>query len=96
VELIAGTTIWCLMSCVLLFPMLELPARMRWAAGTLLVAEFVALGAWSYGSRGCYERPCGAGAEAGRTAATIDVPFLALALVVLAGLHVRRAVKRVS
>jgi hypothetical protein len=96
VELIAGSTIWCLFSCVLLFPLLELPARMRWAAMMLLLAEFVALGVWSYGSRGCTERPCSAAAETGRTAATIDVPLLALALIALAVLHVRRAVKRVS
>ena len=95
-ELIAGGTIWGLFSCFVLFPMLGLPARMRWAAMTLLVVELVALGAWSYGSRNCFERPCGAAGEAGRTAATIDVPLLAVALLVLAVMHVRRAMRRVS
>ena len=95
-ELIAGGTIWGLFSCFVLFPMLGLPARMRWAAMTLLVGELVALGAWSYGSRGCFERPCGAAAETGRTAATIDVPLLAVALLVLTVMHVRRAMRRVS
>ena len=95
-ELIAGTTIWGLFSCFLLFPLLRLPRRLSWAAMTLLVAELFALGAWSYGSRTCVERPCGAAAEAGRTAATIDIPLLSLALLVLAGLHVRRAMQQVS
>jgi hypothetical protein len=95
-ELIAGITIWGLFSCFLLFPLLGLPARLRWAAMTLLVAEFGALGAWGYGARGCFERPCAAAAEAGRTAAMIDIPLLGVALLALAVIHVRRAVRRIT
>jgi hypothetical protein len=93
VELVAGSTIWVMFSCFLLFPLLGLPRRLSWAAMTLLVAELFALGAWGYGSKNCVERPCGAGAEAGRTAATIDIPLLALALIVLAVMHVRRSMR---
>ena len=95
-ELIAGSTIWVLFSCFLLFGLLDLPRRLSRAAMSLLVAELIALAAWSYGSRGCTTRPCGAGAEAGRTAATVDLPLLTVALVVLAVMHVRRATRRVS
>jgi hypothetical protein len=94
VALIAGITIWGLFSCFLLFPLLRIPKRLQWGAMALLVAELLALGVWSYGSRSCTQRPCSALAEAGRTAATIDVPLLALALLVLAVLHVRRAMRR--
>jgi hypothetical protein len=94
VELIAGATIWGLFSCFLLFGPLGVPRRLSWAAMALLVIEMLALGVWSYGSRGCAQRPCGAAAEAGRTAATIDVPLLSVALLVLAGMHVRRAMRR--
>lgn len=95
-ELIAGITIWTLFSCFLLFPLLGLPARMRWAAMTLLVAEIGALGAWGYGARNCFERPCAPAAEAGRTAAMIDLPLLGVALLVLAVIHVRRNLRRVT
>lgn len=81
-------------SCFLLFWLLGLPAWMRWMAMTLLTAEIVALGIWSYGSEGCEQRPCAPLAEAGRTAATVDVPLLAVVLVALAALHVARAVRR--
>jgi hypothetical protein len=84
VELVAALTIWGMFSCYLLFPLAGLPARMHRTAMTLLVAELVALAMWSYGSQGCEERPCAAQAELGRTAASVDIPLLAVALVALA------------
>jgi hypothetical protein len=83
-EVTATATIWAMFSCFLLFPRLGLPPLMHRTAMTLLVAELVALAMWSYGSEGCVERPCAAAAEAGRTAASIDVPALSAALVALA------------
>jgi hypothetical protein len=93
VEVTATATIWCLFSCFLLFPRMGLPPLMHRTAMTLLVAELFALAVWSYGSEGCDERPCGAGAELGRTAAAVDVPLLALALVVLAMIRGMRSMR---
>jgi hypothetical protein len=93
VELTATATLWCLFSCFLLFPRMGLPPLMHRTAMTLLVAELVALGVWSYGSEGCPERPCGAGAELGRTAAALDVPLLAAALVALAMIRGMRTMR---
>jgi hypothetical protein len=84
VQIIAATTIWALFACFLIFPLAGLPRLMQRAAMSLLVAELIALGFWSYGSEGCDERPCALAAEAGRTAASVDVPLLAVALVLLA------------
>ena len=83
-EIIASATIWVLFACFLVFPLLGLPPAMHRTAMTLLVAELVALGFWSYGSAGCEQRPCSTAAEAGRTAAMVDVPLLSVALVALA------------
>jgi hypothetical protein len=84
VELVATATIWAMFSCFLLFPRLGVPALLHRTAAVLLAAELLALAVWSYGSEGCVRRPCSAAAEAGRSAAAIDIPLLALALVVLA------------
>jgi hypothetical protein len=94
VEIIAAATIWGMFSCFLLFPRLGLPSVLHRTAMTLLVAELVALAMWSYGSEGCVRRPCGPAAEAGRSAAAIDIPLLALALVVLAVMLGVRAWRR--
>jgi hypothetical protein len=94
VEITATATLWVLFSCFLLFPHLGFPALMHRTAGTLLAAELVALMMWSYGSKGCIERPCAAGAELGRTAAALDVPLLALALVALAMIRGMRLMRR--
>ncbi|HEX2125105.1 MAG TPA: hypothetical protein VHF45_00930 [Thermoleophilaceae bacterium] len=83
-EVTATATIWAMFSCFLLFPRLGLPPLMHRTAIGLLVAELVALAMWSYGSVGCVERPCGPAAEAGRTAASLDVPVLSAGLVALA------------
>ena len=93
-EVTATATIWCLFSCFLLFPMMGFPPLMHRTAMTLLVAELIALAIWSYGSKGCIERPCAVGAEVGRTAAGLDVPLLALTLVVLAMIRGMRTMRR--
>lgn len=93
-QIIAATTIWALFACFLIFPLAGLPRLMQRAAMSLLVAELIALGFWSYGSEGCDERPCALAAEAGRTAASVDVPLLAVALVLLAVYHGLRARRR--
>jgi hypothetical protein len=84
VEIVATATIWSMFSCFLLFPRLGLPVLLQRTAATLLAAELLALMIWSYGSEDCLRRPCGPAAEAGRSAAAIDIPLLALALIVLA------------
>jgi hypothetical protein len=81
-------------SCYLLFQLLGLPASMHRTAMALLVGELVALGVWSYGSEGCDERPCAPVVEAGRTAAAVDIPLLALLLVVVAVIRGVRAQRR--
>jgi hypothetical protein len=99
VEVTATATLWVLFSCFLLFPRMGFPPLMHRTAMTLLVAELVALMMWSYGSKGCVERPCGEGAEVGRTAAALDIPLLAAALVALAmirGMHIVRRRQRVT
>ena len=91
VEVVAATTIWSMFACFLLFPRLGFRPLMHRTAMTLLVAELVALALWSYGSEGCLRRPCAPVAEAGRTAASIDVPLLSAGLLALALVHgVRR------
>jgi hypothetical protein len=98
VELAAAATIWAMFSCFLLFPLFGLPVRLQHAAMTLLVAEVVMLLTWGFASEGCLERPCSAVAEAARTAAALDVPLLALALVIIAvlrGLRTHRRGRRV-
>ena len=94
VEIVAAATIWGMFSCFLLFPQLGLPAVFHRTAITLLVTELVALAMWSYGSEGCVRRPCAPVAEAGRSAAAIDIPLLSLALVVLAVMFGVRAWRR--
>jgi hypothetical protein len=72
VEIIAASTIYGLFSSFLVFPYLGLPRRLQWAAMTLLAAEFLAVGLY-----GWYRL------EAGRAAATLDVPLLSAALILL-------------
>ena len=78
-EIIAASTIYGLFSSFLLFPYLGLPRRLQWAAMSLLVAELVALGLASYYSL-----------RAGRALATLDVPVLSAALILLAVMRVAR------
>jgi hypothetical protein len=93
VEVIAAATIWSMFACFLLFPRLGLPPLLHRSAMTLLVAEIVALGMWSYGS------PGDPGSQAGRSLAALDIPLLAVALVALAiirGVRGARRKRRVS
>jgi hypothetical protein len=83
-EVTATATLWAMFSCYLLFPRLGLPSLMHRTAMALLVAELLALALWSYGSEDCLARPCAPAAEAGRTAAALDIPVLSAGLVVLA------------
>jgi hypothetical protein len=83
-EIVATATLWGLWSGWLLFPAFGVPRMLRVAAGGLIFAELIALGVWSYGSLGCGQRPCAALAEAGRTAASIDIPALSVAVLGLA------------
>jgi hypothetical protein len=94
VEVTAAATIWALFACFLLFPHLGLPPMLHRGAMTLLVAELVALAMWSYGSKGCLDRPCAPVAEAGYDAASLDVPLLAVALIVLAVIRGARVWRR--
>jgi ABC-type branched-subunit amino acid transport system permease subunit len=83
-EVVVALTLWGLFAAFLTFPLLGLPEVMQRAVATLLAAEFVAFGIWHFGSEGCVERPCAAFAETGRTAASLDIPALAVLLLVLA------------
>jgi hypothetical protein len=98
-EVTATATIWAMFACYLLFPHLGLPPLMHRTAMALLFAELVALAMWSYGSEGCLERPCAPAAEAGRTAAALDIPLLSAGLVALAvmrGVRIWRRSRRVA
>jgi hypothetical protein len=77
VEIAAFLTIWGMFSCYLLFHVMGLPVLLPRIAMTLLTAEIIALGIWSYGSEGCHQRPCGDAAETARDAAALDVPLSA-------------------
>jgi hypothetical protein len=91
VEPIVAATLWIMFSCYLLFPILGVPAQFHLAVTTLLTAEFVTALMWYFGKDGCARRPCAPLAEAGRSAASIDVPLLSVAVIVLAIIHgVRR------
>ena len=83
-EVTVAATLWGLFSAFLIFPLLGLPRILRRTVGTLLAAELVAFTIWHFGSEGCVERPCAAFAETGRTAASLDIPLLALALLAVA------------
>jgi len=99
VEVAAAATIWGMFACFLLFPLLGLPARLQRAAMALLVAELVAVLTWGFASDTCFERPCSPVAEAARTAAGVDIPLLALALVTFAvarGLRAHRREQRAA
>jgi hypothetical protein len=80
-EVTVAATFWGLFSAFLIFPLAGLPRLLQRAVGTLLAAELVAFGIWHFGSEGCIERPCAAFAETGRTAASLDIPLLSLALI---------------
>lgn len=78
--LLAAVALWLLWSAFLIFPILAVPRFLIRAGIVLLGVEFLALLMWSYGSESCAERPCGAFAEAARSAATQDLPLLTAVL----------------
>jgi hypothetical protein len=94
VEIAAFLTIWAMFSCYLLFHVMELPVLLPRTAMTLLVAELLALGIWSYGSEDCLRRPCGAAAETARDAAAFDVPLLAGLFVLVTAIGGLRAARK--
>jgi hypothetical protein len=96
VEVVVVATLWSMFSCVLIFPMLGMPVYLQRAVTTLLAAEFVAMLVWSFGSEECVERPCAPLAEAGRTAAAVDVPLLSLVVIALAIIRGVRHHQRIS
>jgi hypothetical protein len=83
-EVIVAFTLWGLFAGFLTFPLLGLPQLLQRTVATLLAAELVAFGIWHFGSEQCIERPCAPFAEAGRTAASLDIPLLSVALLLLA------------
>jgi hypothetical protein len=95
VEIVVAT-LWIMFACLLIFPMLGMPAYLYRAACTLLAAEFVSILVWSFGSEGCTARPCAPLAEAGRTAASVDVPLLSAAVISLAIIRGVRHHKRLT
>jgi len=96
VEVVVVATLWSMFSCLLIFPLLGMPTYLYRAATTLLAAEFVSILVWSFGSRGCVERPCGPLTEAGRTVASVDVPLLSAGVIALAIIRGVRHHKRLS
>jgi hypothetical protein len=95
VEIVVAT-LWSMFSCLLLFPLLGMPVYLYRAATTLLAAELVALLVWSFGNDECAARPCAPLAEAGRSVASVDVPLLALLVIVLAIIRGVRHHKRIN
>ena len=83
-EVTVAATTWGLFSAFLLFPWLGVPRLLQRAVAALLTAEVVAFAIWHFGSEDCVERPCAPFAETGRTAASLDIPLLSVALLVLA------------
>lgn len=79
-ELTAGATLWGLFSAWLLFPHLGAPRMLVRAVAGLIWLELLAVLVWGFGSEDCVKRPCSAAAEAGRTAAGLDLPVLAVAV----------------
>ena len=88
--LTAAITVWLMFSLWLIAPHAQAPPRIGRVAGLMCSAELLALLVWSYGVEVCAERTCAPVAQAFGTAARIDIPLLAAALVVLACLMWRR------
>jgi hypothetical protein len=93
-ELVWAATLWGLWSCWLLAQHMGAPAGITRANAGLLVVELVALGVHSFD---CDSGGCGAAGQAAGTAASIDVPGLAVVFVALAtGRAWRRAQQAAS
>lgn len=92
-EVAAAFTVWACFSSFLLFPLLGVPQRLARIAMSLLCAELAACLIWTFGTESCVQRPCGAFAEAARTAASIDVPGLTAVMIALAVAYGLRAAR---
>jgi hypothetical protein len=88
--LAAALTVWTMFSLWLIAPHARAPDRIGRIAGLMCVAELVALLMWSYGVEVCAERTCAPVAQALGIAARVDIPLLAAAFVVFAGVRWRR------
>ena len=82
--LAALATIWILFSVWMLAPHVGIARKAARLVGWALVAELVLLLVWSYGTDFCVERTCAPVAQAAGVAARVDLPVLAVVLVVAA------------
>ena len=87
----AAATLWLMFSVWMTAPYLGVPDRLVRTAAILMVSELVCLLAWSYGVERCVRVACAPLAQAAGVAARTDIPILALVLVVVTGVVVRRA-----
>ena len=86
----AAITIWTMFSIWLIVPLARLPGVVARVAAILVVAELLALFAWSFGTEGCDDPACAPLARAAGIAARTDIPALAAAFVVFAVVRLRR------
>jgi|tagenome__1003787_1003787.scaffolds.fasta_scaffold19851059_1 hypothetical protein len=93
-ELATALTVWITFGAWLILPTVNAPARFSRIALWLCATELLAAATWSYGSAGCYERPCAPVAEAARTAAALDIPCLTGVAMVLGWAYAMRRVRR--
>jgi len=91
-ELATALTVWMTFGAWLFLPTVNAPARFSRVALWLCGSELLAAAIWTFGSDGCNERPCAPVAEAARTAAALDIPFLTgVAMVLGCAYAMRRA-----
>jgi len=82
--LAAGATIWMLFSVWLLGPYLGMSRRAGQLVGWALAAELALVLAWSYGTEPCGDRTCAPVAQAAGVAARVDLPVLAVVIILVA------------
>jgi hypothetical protein len=92
-ELVWGATLWALWSCWLLCQHLAAPWLFTRASAGLLVGELAMLAVHSFD---CQENGCGPAGRAAGSAATADIPALAVLLVAMAAVHGWRTARRSS
>ena len=80
----AGATIWMLFSVWLLGPYVGISRRAGQLVGWALVAELVLVLTWSYGTEPCRDSTCAPVARAAGVAARVDLPVLAVVIIVAA------------
>jgi hypothetical protein len=94
-ELATAVTVWITFGAWLFLPTVNAPERFSRIALWLCGTELLAAAIWSYGSAGCDERPCAPVAEAARSAAALDIPFLTGVAIVLGCAYAARRGGRV-